>query len=192
MRYSDDGLKAAIYQSTRYITDRQQPDKAIDVIDEAGAKVKLRRVRDTQNLRRLEKEIGEVVREMKTAISDKNFERAVYLREKEIELREDLERLKGQTDEEGSLDVTKKDIEEVISSWTGIPVASLRSEEAEKLMQMEEILGQTGCRARSRHQRHQSCHSSLEAGCQQPTTSGRFVHLARVPRGSGRPRSHDG
>ena len=141
VRYSDDGLKAAIYQSTRYITDRQQPDKAIDVIDEAGAKVKLRRVRDTQNLRRLEKEIGEVVREMKSAISDKNFERAVYLREKEIELREDLERLKGETDEEGSLDVTKRDIEEVISSWTGIPVASLRSEEAEKLMQMEEILG---------------------------------------------------
>jgi len=140
VRYSDDGLKAAIYQSTRYIPDRQQPDKAIDVIDEAGAKVKLRRVRDTQNLRRLEKEIAEVVREMKTAISDKNFERAVYLREKEIELREDLERLKGQTDEEGSLDVTKRDIEEVISSWTGIPVSSLRSEEAEKLMQMEEIL----------------------------------------------------
>ncbi|MEJ2086474.1 MAG: ATP-dependent Clp protease ATP-binding subunit, partial [Acidobacteriota bacterium] len=140
VRYSDDGLKAAIYQSTRYIPDRQQPDKAIDVIDEAGAKVKLRRVRDTQNLRRLEKEIAEVVREMKSAISDKNFERAVYLREKEIELREDLERLKGQTDEEGSLDVTKKDIEEVISSWTGIPVSSLRSEEAEKLMQMEEIL----------------------------------------------------
>lgn len=140
VRYSDDGLKAAIYQSTRYISDRQQPDKAIDVIDEAGAKVKLRRVRDTQNLRRLEKEIGEVVLEMKTAISDKNFERAVYLREKEIELREDLERLKGESDEDGSLDVTKKDIEEVISSWTGIPVASLRSEEAEKLMQMEEIL----------------------------------------------------
>ncbi len=141
VRYSENGLKAAIYQSTRYITDRQQPDKAIDVIDEAGAKVKLRRVRDTQNLRRLEKEIGEVVREMKTAISDKNFERAVYLREKEIELREDLERLKGETDEDGSLDVTRRDIEEVISSWTGIPVASLRSEEAEKLMQMEEILG---------------------------------------------------
>jgi ATP-dependent Clp protease ATP-binding subunit ClpC len=141
VRYSDDGLRAAIYQSTRYISDRQQPDKAIDVIDEAGAKVKLRRVRDTQNLRRLEKDIGEVVLEMKTAISDKNFERAVYLREKEIELREDLERLKGETDEEGSLEVTKKDIEEVISSWTGIPVSSLRSEEAEKLMQMEEILG---------------------------------------------------
>ena len=142
VRYTDAALQSAIYQSTRYIPDRRQPDKAIDVIDEAGAKVKLRRVRDTQNLRRLEKEIGEVVREMKSAISDKDFERAVYLREKEIELREDLERLRGQTDEEATLEVTKKDIEDVISSWTGIPAASLESEEAEKLMQMEETLRQ--------------------------------------------------
>jgi len=140
VRYAEEALRAAINQSTRYIADRQQPDKAIDVIDEAGAKVKLRRVRDTQNLRRLEKDIADVVREMKTAISDKKFEQAVYLREKEIELREDLEGLRSQTDEAASLEVTKRDIEEVISSWTGIPVASLQSEEAEKLMQMEEIL----------------------------------------------------
>jgi ATP-dependent Clp protease ATP-binding subunit ClpC len=140
VRYSPDALQAAVNQSTRYIADRQQPDKAIDVIDEAGAKVKLRRVRDTQNLRRLEKEIGEVVREMKSAISDKKFERAVYLREKEIELREDLEGLRMHTDEDATVEVTRRDIEEVIASWTGIPVASLQSEEAEKLMQMEEIL----------------------------------------------------
>ena len=140
VRYAADALQAAVSQSTRYIADRQQPDKAIDVIDEAGAKVKLRRVRDTQNLRRLEKEIAEVVREMKSAISDKKFERAVYLREKEIELREDLEGLKSHTDEDTAVEVTKRDIEDVIASWTGIPVASLQSEEAEKLMQMEEIL----------------------------------------------------
>ncbi|MGB5294028.1 MAG: ATP-dependent Clp protease ATP-binding subunit [Thermoanaerobaculia bacterium] len=65
VHYTADALQAAIYQSTRYIADRHQPDKAIDVIDEAGAKVKLRRVRDTQNVRRLEQEIGEVVKEMK-------------------------------------------------------------------------------------------------------------------------------
>ena len=109
------------------------------MIDEAGAKVKLRRVRDTQNLRPGEGDRGCRARD-EAAISDKEFERAVYLREKEIELREDLEGLKGPTDEEVALEVTKRDIEEVISSWTGIPVASLQSEEAEKLMQMEEIL----------------------------------------------------
>ena len=93
VRYTGEALRTAIYQSTRYITDRFQPDKAIDVIDEAGAKVKLRKVKDTQNLRRLEQEIRQVVREMKSAISEKSFETAVYLREREIELREDLERM---------------------------------------------------------------------------------------------------
>ncbi len=140
VKYRDAALRAAIYQSTRYITDRQQPDKAIDVIDEAGAKVKLRRVRDTQNLRRLEKEIREVVTEMKSAISDKDFERAVYLREREIDLREDLEKMSLSNDEERVLEVTERDIEDVISSWTGIPLASLRSDEADRLMRMEEIL----------------------------------------------------
>jgi ATP-dependent Clp protease ATP-binding subunit ClpC len=140
VEYSDQSLRAAIYQSGRYIPDRQQPDKAIDVMDEAGAKVKLRRVRDTQNVRRLEQEIGDVVAEMKAAISAKEFERAVYLREKEIDLREDLERLGLATDEEAVLVVTPRDIEEVISSWTGIPVARLESDEAEKLRTMEETL----------------------------------------------------
>jgi ATP-dependent Clp protease ATP-binding subunit ClpC len=140
VRYADGALRAAIYQSTRYITDRHQPDKAIDVIDEAGAKVKLRRVRDTQNVRRLEREIREVVTEMKSAISAKDFERAVYLREREIDLREDLERMSLSGDEERVLEVTERDIEDVISSWTGIPLASLRSDEAERLMQMEDIL----------------------------------------------------
>ncbi len=140
VRYNDASLRAAIYQSGRYISDRQQPDKAIDVIDEAGAKVKLRRVRDTQNVRRLESEIQEVVTEMKTAISDKEFERAVYLREREIELREDLENVSDQAEEAGLLVVTPQDIEDVIASWTGIPIASLRSDEAERLMNMEQSL----------------------------------------------------
>ena len=140
VKYSDAALRAAIFQSSRYIPDRQQPDKAIDVIDEAGAKVKLRRVRDTQNLRRLEKEIRDVVKDMKSAISDKDFEKAVYLREREIELREDLERMRGVGDEESVLEVTQQDVEEVISSWTGIPVVSLQSDEAERLIHMEDSL----------------------------------------------------
>jgi ATP-dependent Clp protease ATP-binding subunit ClpC len=140
VRYRPEALRTAIYQSSRYIMDRHLPDKAIDVIDEAGARVKLRRVRDTQNLRRLEQEIRQVVKEMKVAISDKDFERAVYLREKEIELREDLERMSVTTDETGVLEVTRHDIEEVISSWTGIPTAALQSEEAERLLRMEETL----------------------------------------------------
>ncbi len=140
VRYADDALRTAIYQSTRYIPDRFQPDKAIDVLDEAGARVKLRRVRDTQHLRKVEDEIRDVVRQMKQAISDKDFETAVYLREREIELREDLERMSQTSPEEDELEVTARDIEEVVSSWTGIPLSALEKDEAEKLLHMEETL----------------------------------------------------
>ncbi|HVS02432.1 MAG TPA: ATP-dependent Clp protease ATP-binding subunit [Thermoanaerobaculia bacterium] len=140
VRYRSEALRVAILQSSRYITDRHQPDKAIDVIDEAGAKVKLRRVRDTQNLRRLERDIQQVVKDMKRSISAKDFEKAVYLREREIELREDVEGLALVAEEGGVLEVTPEDIEEVIASWTGVPVASLKTEEAERLMDMENIL----------------------------------------------------
>jgi ATP-dependent Clp protease ATP-binding subunit ClpC len=140
VRYSTEALRVAILQSSRYITDRHQPDKAIDVIDEAGAKVKLRRVRDTQQIRHLEREIQEVVQDMKRGISEKDFERAVFLREREIELREDLERLTRTAEESGRLLVTTEDVEAVIASWTGVPVASLEAEEAERLMDMEAIL----------------------------------------------------
>ena len=95
MHYSAEAIKTAVYQSNRYITDRFFPDKAIDILDEAGAKVKLRRVADTQNLRRLELETRSIVKEMKKAISDKDFEKAVFLREREIELKEEIERTKS-------------------------------------------------------------------------------------------------
>src|SRR5215468_934697 len=142
VRYSPEAIKTAVYQSNRYITDRFFPDKAIDILDEAGAKVKLKRVADTQNLRKLEVETRQIVKEMKKAISDKDFEKAVFLREREIELKEEIERTKAQTAErsEATQEVTRRDIEEVISSWTGIPVASLEMEEAEKLLHMEDAL----------------------------------------------------
>ena len=107
-----------------------------------GAKVKLKRVADTQNLRKLEVETRQIVKEMKKAISDKDFEKAVFLREREIELKEEIERTKAQTAErsEATQEVTRRDIEEIISSWTGIPVASLEMEEAEKLLHMEDAL----------------------------------------------------
>src|SRR6185295_4669047 len=140
VRYRDDAIRAAIHQSNRYIPDRHLPDKAIDLLDEAGARVKLRRVRDTQNLRRLQPEVGRLGKEMKVAVSDKDFERAVYLREGESELREVLERITVTTDENSIVEVTRRDIEEVIASWTGIPVANLQNEEAERLIQMEQTL----------------------------------------------------
>jgi ATP-dependent Clp protease ATP-binding subunit ClpC len=111
--YSDAALRAAVSQSSRYITDRPQPRKAIDVIDEAGALVKLRRA---QNLRRLEQEIRQTIMGMKAAIVDKDFQRAVDLREREIELREDLERMNHLDDEQ---QVTERDIEDAIAAIKG-------------------------------------------------------------------------
>jgi ATP-dependent Clp protease ATP-binding subunit ClpC len=142
VKYSDTAIRSAVYQSNRYITDRFFPDKAIDIIDEAGAKVKLRRVADTQNLRRLEAEIRTIVKEMKKAISDKDFEKAVFLREREIELKDEVERFKQERENIGEelMEVTKKDVEEIISSWTDIPVTSIEADEAAKLIMMEEIL----------------------------------------------------
>jgi ATP-dependent Clp protease ATP-binding subunit ClpC len=142
VKYSDTAIHSAVYQSNRYITDRFFPDKAIDIIDEAGAKVKLRRVADTQNLRRLESEIRSIVKEMKKAISDKDFEKAVFLREREIELKEEVERFKQEREAVGEelMEVTKKDVEEIISSWTDIPVTSIEADEAAKLISMEDSL----------------------------------------------------
>jgi ATP-dependent Clp protease ATP-binding subunit ClpC len=142
VKYSDTAIRSAVYQSNRYITDRFFPDKAIDILDEAGAKVKLRRVADTQNLRRLESEIRSIVKEMKKAISDKDFEKAVFLREREIELKEEVERFKQERDTVGEelMEVTKRDVEEIISSWTDIPVTSIEADEAAKLINMEDSL----------------------------------------------------
>ncbi|MEO1370760.1 MAG: ATP-dependent Clp protease ATP-binding subunit, partial [Acidobacteriota bacterium] len=93
-----------------------------------------------QNLRRMEDEVRDVEREMKDAISEKDFERAVYLREQEIERREELSDLTRALEESGDQEVHDRDIEEVIASWTGIPAASLQTAEAERLQHMEESL----------------------------------------------------
>jgi ATP-dependent Clp protease ATP-binding subunit ClpC len=142
VKYSEQAIRSAVFQSNRYITDRFFPDKAIDILDEAGARVKLRRVADTQNLRRLEAEIRSVVKEMKKAISDKDFEKAVFLREREIELKDEVERFKQEREEAGeeTVEVTQKDVEEIIASWTDIPVTALEADEAARLIKMEETL----------------------------------------------------
>jgi len=141
VRYTAEAIKTAVYQANRYIPDRFFPDKAIDLLDEAGAKVKLRKTADTQNLRRLENEVKQIVKEMKKAISDKDFERAVFLREREVEIKEEIERTKASSFGEAAIsEVNRADIEDIISSWTGIPVTSLQMEEAEKLLHMEATL----------------------------------------------------
>ncbi|MDD5563416.1 MAG: ATP-dependent Clp protease ATP-binding subunit [Thermoanaerobaculaceae bacterium] len=141
VHYTAAALRAAVEQSGRYITDRFFPDKAIDVLDEAGARVKLRGAASTEELRLRQGEASRVVREMKRAISGKDFEGAVKLREKELRLRGEIKRLsQSQPAEAPPAEVGRSDIEEVISSWTGIPITTLREDEVERLAHMEESL----------------------------------------------------
>jgi ATP-dependent Clp protease ATP-binding subunit ClpC len=139
--YADDALVASVEQSGRYITDRFFPDKAIDVLDEAGARVKLRGAASTEVLRKMQADAARTVREMKRAISAKDFEGAVKLRERELELRGEIKRVtQAQPPDMPVPEVTRAEIEEVISSWTGIPISTLREDEAQRLARMEEIL----------------------------------------------------
>ncbi len=143
VRYTPEALRAAVEQSGRYITDRFFPDKAIDVLDEAGARVKLRGAASTEVLRQAQGEASRVVREMKRAVSAKDFDGAVKLRERELLLRADIKRLsQSQTLQTPPAEVGRGDVEEVIASWTGIPITTLREDEADRLSQMEEILRQ--------------------------------------------------
>jgi ATP-dependent Clp protease ATP-binding subunit ClpC len=142
VRYSAGAIKVAVTHAGRYITDRAFPDKAIDVLDEAGARVKLRQVSSTSSLRRVQHEIRSVVARMKDAISRKDFELAVDLREEELRLREELEMLATTHAEEPPerVVVSRTDVEDVVASWTGIPVSAIGEDEAERLQRMEEIL----------------------------------------------------
>jgi ATP-dependent Clp protease ATP-binding subunit ClpC len=140
--YADEALRAAVYQSNRYITDRFLPDKAIDVIDEAGAWVKLRKRTAFQEMKKVEREIKRAVEGMKGALSRKDFDQAVGFHDEEIALRRRAEELKAKYEEETQtiLEVGRNDVEEVISKWTGIPLSSVMEEEKDKLLNMEEQL----------------------------------------------------
>jgi ATP-dependent Clp protease ATP-binding subunit ClpC len=142
VHYGETALRAAVTLSHRYITDRFLPDKAIDVIDEAGARVKLRRRMNYREIRDLEKEIEKAVSDMKGYLFRKDFEKAVRQHDAEIALRRKYEEFKHREEEERNivLEVSEEDIQDVVSKWTGIPIAGVRKEEAERLLKMEEFL----------------------------------------------------
>jgi ATP-dependent Clp protease ATP-binding subunit ClpC len=142
VRYHEEAITSAVYLSNRYITDRFLPDKAIDVIDEAGARVKLKKKTAYQEIRKIETQIREATRNMKRALTQKDFERAVQNHDEEVMLRQKLEELKRKSEGEKDLvlNVDKSDIQEVISKWTGIPITLVEKQEMEKLLRMEDHL----------------------------------------------------
>ncbi|UPM54443.1 ATP-dependent Clp protease ATP-binding subunit [Gottfriedia acidiceleris] len=140
---SDQAIIEAVKLSDRYITDRFLPDKAIDVIDEAGSKVRLRSFTTPPNLKELELKLEEVRKEKDAAVQSQEFEKAASLRDSEQRLREQLEDTKRQWKEKQgkeNSEVTVEDIANVVSSWTNIPVTKLAQTEADKLLNMESVL----------------------------------------------------
>lgn len=143
VKITDDAIEAAAHLSERYITDRFLPDKAIDLIDEAGSKVRLQSYTVPPNLKELEHKLDEVRKEKDAAVQSQEFEKAASLRDSEQGLREELEKTKerwkerqGQEDSE----VTVEDIASVVSVWTGVPVSRLTKGEKDQLLNMEETL----------------------------------------------------
>jgi len=140
---TDAAIEAAARLSDRFVADRFLPDKAIDLIDEAGSRVRLRVFTAPPDLKKLEEELERVTREKEAAVSNQEFEKAAKLRDKERELRERLENEKREWKEkkvEPRSVVTEEDIAQVVSSWTGIPVTRLEVEESKRLLNLEEVL----------------------------------------------------
>jgi ATP-dependent Clp protease ATP-binding subunit ClpC len=143
VEYTNEALEAAVYQSSRYITDRFLPDKAIDLVDEAGARAKLREAGYSEEFGEINKSIRVAVEQMETAVSQKDFEKAQFFREQEVLARENLQFVREKFDVKSStrrVVVAKQDIDEVVAKWTGVPITSLSQDEGDKLLRMEEEL----------------------------------------------------
>ncbi|MFQ5864217.1 MAG: ATP-dependent Clp protease ATP-binding subunit [bacterium] len=143
VKYTDEAIKAAVKLSERYITDRYLPDKAIDVLDETGARVHLANIVVPKEVTDLEEEIKKVRREKDSVIKAQEFERAAVLRDQEKRLNRKLEAAKRRwkdTEDEFIAAVTEDDIAEVVSMMTGIPVRKVAQSESEKILGMESEL----------------------------------------------------
>lgn len=139
--YTDDAIDACVKLSDRYVTDRLLPDKAIDVMDEVGARVHLKNINVPDNIVELEKKIEDVKEEKNRVVKSQKFEEAASLRDTEKKLAEELERAKAQWEEESKhkrYPITDEDIAEVINIMTGIPVRKMVEAETEKLRKMSE------------------------------------------------------
>ena len=142
-RYSDDAIQSAVMLSERYLTGRFLPDKAIDIMDEAGAKARIGAMTRPPEFKQLELAVEKIRKEKEEAIGDQEYEKAAALRDEEKkkkgELDEKLEEWRAQS-EEKTIDVDEDDIMAVISKWTGVPLQRMEEAEAAKLLRMEEDL----------------------------------------------------
>ncbi|SFM02756.1 ATP-dependent Clp protease ATP-binding subunit [Halanaerobium salsuginis] len=143
VKITDQAIADAVMLSHRYISDRFLPDKAIDLIDEAASKVRLSNSTRPPEFKELSHKLEEAEKEKEAAVKNQEFEKAARMRDREKELKKELEELKSSwEDEKGRKEavVTTEDIAEIVSSWTGIPVTKLEEAETERLLRLEEEL----------------------------------------------------
>ncbi|HET9380639.1 MAG TPA: ATP-dependent Clp protease ATP-binding subunit [Streptomyces sp.] len=139
VRYTDEALVAAVHLSDRYLTDRRLPDKAIDLIDQAGARVRLQARTKGTDVRAMEREVEQLLRDKDQAVADESYEEATRLRDRIVELKTRIAEAAGEdeADEGLNLVVDAEAIAEVVSRQTGIPVSSLTEEEKDRLLGLE-------------------------------------------------------
>ena len=143
VHYTEEALQAAVTLSDRYIQDRYLPDKAIDVIDEAGARMRIRNMTLPKELQDLDEDLRRVRADKDKAIGEQNFERAAQLRDEESQLKAKREEAEKKWQEENANTVSQVDVEQiadVVSMSTGVPVSNLTEAETEKLLRMESVL----------------------------------------------------
>jgi ATP-dependent Clp protease ATP-binding subunit ClpC len=143
VEYTQDAIEAAVYQSSRYITDRFLPDKAIDLIDEAGARAKLREAEMNAEIGEINRSIRVAVEQLDEAVSERNVEKAWLYREQELQARENLQVVREKLEiKPGTprIQIGRHEIDEVVSKWTGVPLTSVNEDEGNKLLRMEEEL----------------------------------------------------
>lgn len=141
-KITDEAIKAAVKISQRYITDRFLPDKAIDLMDEAAAKVRLKTVNIPTNISQLEQKIQDLKKAKEKAINNQDYELAATIRDQEIQVKEELATAKTawETQNNAQIAVTEEDIADVATLWTGIPVKRLVAKEADRLLHIEDII----------------------------------------------------
>ena len=143
VKITDEAIKAAVTLGSRYIADRYLPDKAIDLIDEAASRVRLRAYTAPDDLKETENEITAQESELESAVNAQEFERCAKIRDKIKTLKEKLDNIRREWKEKTSSvsgEVTEEDIADIVSAWTGVPVVQLTQEESERLLKLESIL----------------------------------------------------
>ena len=143
VKITDDALEAAVMLSDRYITDRFLPDKAIDLVDEAASRIRLKTFTAPPDIKDMEEKVERLAKEKEDSIRCQEFEKAANIRDEEQKLKNELDKIKDQWRQKNQTKtdtVTADDIAEIVASWTGIPVKKLAEEESERLLKMEDTL----------------------------------------------------